>query len=135
MRKGDKLMRSTLIAVISTVLFAAMTLALTTPVSTVMQKAGYHVTWDKEIHTVTIEKKADKEALSTDATVTAVGNGYVLAQTEKLGDICFMVDDNTVFSAGSLSDLCAGENIKIYFGEVLTTTSTPQSYATEVVVR
>ena len=128
-------MRNTLITAVSTLLFAVMTLALTTHLSTIMQKAGYHVTWDKEIHTVTIEKLADKEALSTYATVTAVGSGYMLAQTEKLGDICFMIDDNTVFSTGSLSDICAGENIKIYFGDILTTTSTPQSYATEVVIR
>ncbi|MBQ8539893.1 MAG: hypothetical protein IJ435_00305 [Clostridia bacterium] len=131
----DRFMRNTLITMVTTTLFAAVTLALAMPMTTIMQKSGYHITWDSDIHTVTIEKKFDKEALSTDATVTAVGNGYVLAQTEKLGNICFMVDDNTVFSVGGLSDLCAGESIKIYFGEVLTTTSTPQSYAREVVIR
>lgn len=129
-----KLIHSTLIMAASAVLLALVTFASAMPMNSVMEKAGYNVTWNEKHHTVTIEKQPDKEALSTNATITKVGNGYVLAQTEKLGAICFLFDGKTVISNGSSSDLCPGQNIKIYFGDMLTSTSTPQSYAREVVI-
>ena len=130
----DKLIRNTLIMAASAVLLALVTFASAMPMSNLMEKAGYNVSWSEKHHTVTIEKQPVKKSFSTNATITKVGNGYVLAQTEKLGSICFIFDGKTIISNGSSSDLCPGQNIKIYFGGMLTSTSTPQSYAREVVI-
>lgn len=130
----DKLIHSTLIMAASALLLALVIFSSAMPMSNLMKKAGYSVSWNEKHHIVTIEKQPDKEALSTNATITKAGNGYMLAQTEKLGTICFVFDGKTIISNGSSTDLCPGKNIKIYFGDVLTSTSTPQSYAREVVI-
>lgn len=130
----DKLIRNTLITTASVFFLAMVAFSSAMPMNSVMEKAGYNVTWNEKLHTITIEKQPDKEVFSTNATITKAGNGYVLAQTEKLGAICFVFDGKTIFSNGSTSDLCPGKSIKIYFDDMLTSTSTPQSYAREVVI-
>ena len=130
----DKLIHGTVITAASALLLALVTFSSAMPMNNLMEKAGYNVSWNEKHHTVTIEKQLDKEALSTIATITKVGNGYMLAQTEKLGTICFVFDGKTIISNGSSSDLYPGKSIKIYFDDLLTSTSTPQSYAREVVI-
>lgn len=83
-------------------------------------------------------KKAYEE-YSTKATVKEVGEGYFIAETEKLGEVMFMVDDNTYFCHEMnrrlyrFDDVTVGAEVKVYFSEAMTASLPPQTYAKEVV--
>ncbi len=80
-----------------------------------------------------------KEMLSTKATVKEIGEGYFLADTEKLGEVIFMFDDTTIFRHEMnrrrymAADLTVGANLKVYFGETMTSYIHPKPLAVEVV--
>ena len=100
----------------------------------------YDVTYADEsfFEEVDAMKKAYEE-YSTKATVTAVGEGYFLADTEKLGEVMFRVDDNTHFHHEmnrmlyKFNDVAVGATLKVYFAETMTASIPPQTYAKEVV--
>lgn len=81
-----------------------------------------------------------REALSTKATVKEVGEGYILADSEKLGEVIFTVDNNTNIHHEmnrmryTISDITAGMAIKVYYSEAMTASIPPQTYASEIVV-
>lgn len=84
-------------------------------------------------------RKKAYEEFSTTATVKEVGEGYFLADTEKLGEVIFKVDDNTHFHHEinkmlyKFQDVQADADIKVYFSEAMTASLPPQTYAYEVV--
>lgn len=100
----------------------------------------YDVTYADEsfFEEVDAMKKAYEE-YSTKATVTEVGEGYFLADTEKLGEVMFRVDDNTHFHHEmnrmlyKFNDVTVGATLKVYFAETMTASIPPQTYAKEVV--
>lgn len=100
----------------------------------------YDVTYADEsfFEEVDAMKKAYEE-YSTKATVKEVGEGYFLADTEKLGEVMFRVDDNTHFHHEmnkmiyKFNDVTVGAEVKVYFGEAMTASLPPQTYAKEVV--
>ncbi|MBQ6795451.1 MAG: hypothetical protein IJO83_04825 [Clostridia bacterium] len=100
----------------------------------------YDVTYAEEsfFEEVDAMKKA-YEDYSTKATVTEVGEGYFLADTEKLGEVMFRVDDNTHFHHEMnrmlyrFNDVTVGASLKVYFAETMTASIPPQTYAKEVV--
>ena len=84
------------------------------------------------------QRKAYEE-YSTKATVKEIGEGYFLADTEKLGEVMFRFDDNTFFKHEMnrrlyrADDLTVGANLKVYFSPAMTASIPPQVYAIEVV--
>ena len=100
----------------------------------------YDVTYAEEgfFEEVDAMKKAYEE-YSTKATVTEVGEGYFVAETEKLGEVMFRVDDNTHFHHEmnrmlyKFNDVTVGASVKVYFAETMTASIPPQTYAKEVV--
>lgn len=79
------------------------------------------------------------EEYSTNASVTEIGEGYFLADTEKYGEVMFRFDENTRFRHEinrrryMADDLTVGSNVKIYLDSVMTASLPPQTYAIEVV--
>lgn len=103
-------------------------------------RLDYDVTYAEEsfFEEVDAMKKA-YEDYSTTATVTELGEGYFVADTEKLGEVMFMVDDNTHFHHEMnrmlyrFNDVTVGAKVKVYFAETMTASLPPQTYAKEVV--
>ncbi len=103
-------------------------------------RLDYDTTYAEEsfFEEVDAMKKAYEE-YSTKATVTEVGEGYFLADTEKLGEVMFKVDDNTHFHHEMnrmlyrFNDVTVGSSLKVYFSEAMTASLPPQTYAKEVV--
>ncbi|MBR5536124.1 MAG: hypothetical protein IKU60_05695 [Clostridia bacterium] len=100
----------------------------------------YDVTYAEESFFEEVDAmKAAYEEYSTKATVTEVGEGYFLADTEKLGEVIFMADDNTFFRHEMnrrlyrFDDVQVGNVLKVYFSEAMTLSLPPQTYAKEVV--
>ena len=112
---------------------------------TVSESVGENITLDYDTTYATEEFVAGvfsdytREALSTKATVKEVGAGYILADTEKLGEVMFMVDENTHYHHEmnrmlyTAADVKPGSYVKVYFSEAMTASLPPQVYATEVV--
>lgn len=79
------------------------------------------------------------EEYSTNATVKEIGEGFFLAETEKLGEVMFRHDDKTHFHHEMnrmlyrANDLQVGSLIKVYFDVAMTASIPPQTYAIEVV--
>lgn len=100
----------------------------------------YDVTYADEsfFEEVDAMKKAYEE-YSTNATVKEVGENYFLADSDKLGEVMFMVDENTHFHHEMnrmlyrFNDVTAGSSVKVYFSEAMTASLPPQTYAKEVV--
>lgn len=100
----------------------------------------YDVTYADEsfFEEVDAMKKAYEE-YSTKATVTEVGENYFLADTERMGEVMFRVDDNTHFHHEmnrmlyKFNDVQVGTALKVYFAETMTASLPPQTYAKEVV--
>lgn len=84
------------------------------------------------------QRKAYEE-YSTNATVTEIGEGYFMADTEKLGEVMFRFDDKTHFHHEmnrmlyTAMDLSQGATLKVYFDQTMTASLPPQTYAIEVV--
>lgn len=85
------------------------------------------------------EQRKAYEEYSTNATVKEIGEGYFLADTEKLGEVMFKFDDNTHFHHEmnrmlyKANDLTVGSTLKVYFDVAMTASIPPQTYAIEVV--
>ena len=100
----------------------------------------YDKTYASEAFVENVEnlRKAYEE-YSTNATVTEIGEGYFLADTEKLGEVMFKFDDKTFFKHEMnrrlyrADDLTVGANLKVYFDIAMTASIPPQTYAIEVV--
>lgn len=81
-----------------------------------------------------------KEMLSSSATVKEVGEGYILASSDKLGEVIFTVDENTNIHHEKnrmlykLTDITADMKLKVYYSEAMTASLPPQTYATEVII-
>ncbi len=79
------------------------------------------------------------EEYSTLASVADIGEGYFMANTEKLGEVMFTVDTNSIFRHERnrrrymFSDLEVGSSVKVYFDQAMTASLPPQVYAIEVV--
>lgn len=99
----------------------------------------YDTTYASEEFVNTILSDYTREMLSTKATVKEVGTGYILADTERMGEVMFMVDENTHYHHEmnrmlyTFADLQKGSSIKVYFSEAMTASLPPQVYASEVV--
>lgn len=100
----------------------------------------YDVTYAEESFFEDIEaQKMAYEEYSTNATVKEIGDKFFLADTEKLGEVMFMVDDNTHFHHEMnrmlyrFNDVTVGATVKVYFAETMTASIPPQTYAKEVV--
>lgn len=80
-----------------------------------------------------------REERSTKATVIEVGEGYILANSEKMGEVMFKVDDETFFRHEknrclyTLEDVEVGSVIKIDFADAMTASIPPQVYAYEII--
>lgn len=112
----------------------------------VEEKVGERITLDYDVtyaeesffEEVDAMKKAYEE-YSTKATVTEIGEGYFMADTEKLGEVMFKADDNTHFHHEMnrrlyrIDDVTVGSKVKVYFSEAMTASLPPQTYAKEVV--
>lgn len=85
------------------------------------------------------EMRKAYEEFSTMATVTEIGEGYFLADTDKYGEVMFRFDTDTRFRHEinrrryMADDLQVGSYIKIYLDSVMTASLPPQTYAIEVV--
>ncbi len=103
-------------------------------------KLDYDVTYAEESFFEEIDaQKLAYEEYSTNAKVTEVGENYFLADTELMGEVMFMVDDNTHFHHEMnrmlyrFNDVTVGATVKVYFSEAMTASLPPQTYAKEVV--
>ncbi len=124
---------------------ATKTVTLSKDGYTVSEQIGENITLDYDTTYATEEfvntvlSDYTREMLSTKATVKELGAGYILADTEKLGEVIFMVDENTHYHHEmnrmlyTFADLQKGSSIKVYFSEAMTASLPPQVYATEVV--
>ncbi len=80
------------------------------------------------------------EKLTTNATVTEIGEGFILAESEKLGEVKFMVDENTLIRSEKnkmrymLTDVIVGLEVTVSYAEAMTMSLPPQVYAYEVVL-
>lgn len=100
----------------------------------------YDTTYANESFFATIdEQRKSYEEYSTKATVKEIGEGYFLADTEKMGEVMFRYDDKTHFHHEinrmlyKANDLAAGSSLKVYFDQAMTASIPPQVYAIEVV--
>lgn len=101
---------------------------------------NYDTTYaDESFFTSIDEQRKAYEELSTKATVKEIGEGYFLADTEKLGEVMFRFDDKTHFHHEinrmlyKANDLQVGSVVKVYFDMAMTASLPPQTYAIEVV--
>ncbi len=109
------------------------------------EQVGENITLDYDTTYVTEEfvssvyENYTRESFSTKATVKEVGEGYFLADTEKLGEVVFTVDESTHFHHEvnrmlyTFADVQVGASVKVYFSEAMTASLPPQTYAKEVV--
>ena len=86
------------------------------------------------------EQRKAYEEYSTNATVKEIGEGFFLADTEKLGEVMFRYDDKTHFHHEmnrmlyKANDLAVGSSLKVYFDQAMTASLPPQTYASEIVI-
>ena len=100
----------------------------------------YDKTYATEEFMQYILNQAMREELSSIATITSIGENSFTANTEKLGEVVFMVDENTNIHHEmnrmlyTFADLAENMSIKVYYSEAMTASLPPQAYATEVVI-
>ena len=81
----------------------------------------------------------DAAKLSTTATVKEIGEGYILAENETMGEVMFRFDEKTNFHHEknkmfyTVSDVEVGMKLKFYHEEAMTMSLPPQVYASEIV--
>ena len=103
-------------------------------------KLDYDKTYISDSFLSEIMTSYQKEMLSSVATVIEVGEGYILADSEKLGEAIFKIDANTHIHHEmnrmlyTIKDIAAGDSIKVYYSEAMTASIPPQLYAAEIVV-
>ncbi|MBQ7876390.1 MAG: hypothetical protein IJ316_03790 [Clostridia bacterium] len=89
---------------------------------------------------VFVASAESSEKLTTKATVTEIGDDYILAESEKLGEVKFMVDENTLIRSEKnkmlymLSDVIVGLEVTVFYADAMTMSLPPQVYAYEVVL-
>lgn len=99
----------------------------------------YDTTYTTEEFVNSVYTGYEKEALSATAIVKEVGEGYFLADTDKMGEVIFTVDENTFYHHEvnrmlyTFADVKEGTKVKVYFSEAMTASLPPQTYAKEVV--
>ncbi|MGM9551017.1 MAG: hypothetical protein ACI3XA_02060 [Clostridia bacterium] len=99
----------------------------------------YDKTFATEEFAKSIIEQCTREELSSKATVTETGEGYFIANTEKMGEVKFLIDENTFFHHEvnkmlyTAEDITVGSLVKVYYSEAMTRSLPPQTYAKEVV--
>lgn len=93
-----------------------------------------------ELYAGGVQDKQTEPVIYTYATITEVGDNYILAENEIYGEIKFIVNDETDIHHEKnkmlyrLDALEAGMNIKVHNSDAMTLSIPPQTYAYEVIV-
>lgn len=80
------------------------------------------------------------ERFSLSGVVMEKGEGFILAETETMGEVIFMVDDQTNIHHEmnrmryTMADITPGMYITVYPSEAMTASIPPQTYATEIIL-
>lgn len=97
----------------------------------------YDTTYTTKEFADSVRENYANELFSTTATVKEAGEGYFLADTEKLGEVIFMIDENTAlhFEDNTAATVEKDAVVKVYFANTMTLSLPPQTYAKEVIVK
>lgn len=100
----------------------------------------FNKTYVTEDFAKSIIDSCSREENSSKATVIEVGENYILANSEKLGEVKFIIDEKTNFHHEinkmlyTAADIEVGASLKVYYSAAMTRSIPPQTYASEVVI-